>query len=412
MQKSTNNKKSSKKQFKLDWKILVAAISLVVLVGIGIGVAAAVKKSKAKVLDVAFYNLPSEISDAIKIEIEKAYAGKKKYAVLEKSLLDEEKIARKYDLFFAWKGATSDSLLKFSKLLPPGCGAEMPESIFADSKTSVPLLLDHFQISYNDTIRHKARIRYPENMNHLNIYLDWIKDYVKYPFYAAGGNDEILYALTSCFIESYVGASGYADFVEKVDSVSDLKSLIDVEFKAKDGSSCTLREVLDVLREWQADGLLPENWLAAQDNDVKNFLEDNLIGVMFTSLSRFRKLPHTSATQFAVDRFPVFNTGVSHGILAPSLVCLNLSDSNRFDDVIYALVSETVQTDLSMNTGFAPVSRTARSYDIQADDVRFLSAACAGGPKTDVGNALFKIEDKKYKDLINQIRFYLKTGIV
>lgn len=404
-----SQKKSIKKQFKINWKIVIIAGCFCVGLGIGFGIKAIVKNVKSKTLDVAFLDLPDQISAELESQIKLVYQGKINFVDIEKSAFNKNDVKKKYDILFSWENEFTNSLKSDASFVPSECGSNMPESIFAHRTTSVPLLLDHFQIAFNDTVRHKVRIRYPGNIEQFETYLNWIKKEVEYPFYCAGGDDETLYALLTCFVESYGGTDGYEKFIQILQNQKNLKDVIDVNLNGDSKNAYTLHNVLDILRGWQEEKLLPENWIASKNSDVRNFILDDYIGVLFSSLSYYRTLPYNKASQFASDRFPVANMAASHSLIAPAVIGMKLTKNERFDSVFTTLTDTDVQTELSMSTTYAPVASYARVYDRQADDVRFLAAACAGGPKPIAGNVMNK---EAYDSMIHQIRYYIKTGII
>lgn len=388
--------KDSKKKF------IIIAVCFCVALGIGFGIKAVVKSIQSKVLDVAFLDLPDQITVELETQIKKIYQGKIKFYDLDKSSFNTNKAIKKYDYFFSWENEITESLKDVASFIPPECASYMPDSIFARRTTSVPLLLNHFQVAYNDTVRHAAKIRYPASMEQFEIYLNWIKEYVLYPFYCAGGDDETLCALLTCFVESFGGTESYERLCKVLDGQQMLKDVVDVSLNEKAGN-VSLHTVLDILRKWQDAKLLPENWIASTKNDVKNFILDDCIGVLFSTLSYYRTIPNNKVSMFAADRFPVNNMTTSHSIIAPTVIGMQFTKSSVFGDVLTKLVTDDVQSELSLTTTYAPVASHARVYDRQADDVRFLAAACAGGPKP-----VCNISE----ELLRQIRYYIKTGII
>ena len=94
-------------------------------------------------------------------------------------------------------------------------------------------------------------------------------------------------------------------------------------------------------------------------------------------------------------------------MIAPSVVVIKKTKNELFDSVINEIVNDKIQTQLSKNSKWGPVSLKSQAYDRQADDVRFWASSCKGGQTPDLFNAVFQLEKDRSDEFANQIRNYL-----
>ena len=67
-----------------------------------------------------------------------------------------------------------------------------------------------------------------------------------------------------------------------------------------------------------------------------------------------------------------------------------------------------VQSEMSNSTMLGPVHYRAECYDLQADDVRFWAASCAGGAVPDLSLAVYQRKPDLQAKIAGEIRGYLK----
>ena len=65
-------------------------------------------------------------------------------------------------------------------------------------------------------------------------------------------------------------------------------------------------------------------------------------------------------------------------------------------------------TEMAMKTMLAPVHYRAETYDIQADDVRFWAASCAGGAMPDPALSIYQRKPEALAEMAREIRSYLR----
>ena len=404
-----------KDKLKKYWKeILILVLSFILGLFEVISFVEYQKANSAKNLDVAFYQLPKNLVDEIQKRVTSLYDGAITFTDISELEYNEKDIAKKYELVFAKNGEATARLEKYAEDLPVEWYAGMPTSLRRSAGKVLPFALDHYEMAYYKDGREKAGLDFPMSIPELQDYLKTMKGYVFSPFFCAGGEDEVLLAFVGALIEGFGGTASYNKVVSLLLKKPSLAQNIDEELSASKNSSdkFTLRAILDMLRGWQNDGLVHPNWYAGKHGDLTAFMEDNQVGVMFTSLSVHRTIPYKSVKKFDADRVPVFTTKIDHGVIAPSYVAMKLTKYPYFDEILKDLVTDSSQKDLSMLSKLGPVSSRSQAYDRQADDVRFLAASCKDGPLPALGDAVFQTNPEAAHKFAEEIRTYLRLGVL
>jgi hypothetical protein len=422
--KKNSGKKSNKFQefllafkdkLKKYWKeILILVLSFILGLFELISFVEYQKANNAKNLDVAFYQMPKNLVDEIQKRVTSLYDGAITFTDISDLEFNEKDVAKKYELIFTKNGNVTARLEKYAEDLPVEWYAGMPTSLRRSAGKVLPFALDHYEMAYYKDGREKAGLDFPMSIPELQDYLKTMKGYVFSPFFCAGGEDEVLLAFVGALIEGFGGTASYDKAVSLLLKKPSLAQNIDEELSVSKNSSdkFTLRAILDMLRGWQNDGLVHPNWYAGKHGDLTAFMEDNQVGVMFTSLSVHRTIPYKSVKKFDADRVPVFTTRIDHGVIAPSYVAMKLTKYPYFDEILKDLVTDSSQKDLSMLSKLGPVSSRSQAYDRQADDVRFLAASCKDGPLPAIGDAVFQTNPEAAHKFAEEIRTYLRLGVL
>ena len=372
------------------------------------------RANSAKNLDVAFYQVPQYMIDEIQKKVTSLYDGAITFTDISELEFNEKNIEKKYELVFAKNGNATTRLEKYAEDLPVEWYGGMPSSLRRSAGKVLPLVMDHYEMAYYREGMQKAELDYPLSIPELQDFLKTMKGYVFSPFFCAGGEDDVLLAFTGALVEGFGGTESYKKAVSLLLKKPSLAQTIDEELSVskKAGDKFTLRAILDMLRSWQSDGLVHPNWYVGRNGDLTAFMEDNQVGVMFTSLTNHRTIPYKVVRKFEADRVPVFTTSIDHGVIAPSYVAMKFTRYSYFDEILKDLVTDSTQKDLSMTTKLGPVSSRAQAYDKQADDVRFLAASCKDGPLPALGDAVFQTNPEAAHKFAEEIRTYLRLGVL
>ena len=388
------------------------ALLLLLVAGLGLLISKQSKKAAEQTLNLAFYNLPEKVTKALEEDISKAGFTRVHFKNLSLEEIISEKTTKNFDMIFTFDGVTAANLKdkganfsgKLFNMIPTSLRRENEE----DNKKALPILLDHFEFSYNNPISQKIGMENPQTFDQLLKYLEAAKKYAFTPFFTNGGHDEILLGLISCLIEAKGGYDAYSDFVKNVRKNPSLENIINL--KLGKAGQVSLAEVLKLLRSWAENGIVHPNWYYGKYRDVIAFIEDGQVALLFTKLSVHRTIPYKLIRNFSTERAPVQSASVDHAVIAPAIYAVKLSRKSINDKVLLALLSEDGQSSLSMKTQLGPVALRGESYDVQADDVRFFAASCRYGSRPGILLDAFTPASESSKKLCEGIRSYLSSG--
>lgn len=384
-------------------KIIITSIILAVAVVAAISTVLVLKKKKAdKTVNIAFYGLSENYINLIKEYIPVSEDVILNYTVLADGKFDAGIVKSKYDMLFTWKGEITDILSESAEEIPGKILENIPRSL--RNKHCLPILLDHYELNFYTKVVEDTGIEPYSNYKSFMEYLTQAKAYVFVPFFMAGGNDRALFAFIGSIIESQGGLQAYNKFLEVLKTSENLDSMLDADL----GSNVTLRSVLDMLQSWPTEGLTHPAWFSGNETDVVVFSDDNQVGSFFTNLITHRKMAYKTISKFETIAFPRASENMDHGIIAPAICGMLLSDNGNSKKILKELMTEDVQSVMSDKSMLAPVHYRAETYDRQADDVRFWTASCAGGALPDPALAVFQKNPDSLAVLAKEIRNYLK----
>ena len=177
----------------------------------------------------------------------------------------------------------------------------------------------------------------------------------------------------------------------------------------KDLAGITLREILDMLKNWPSEGYTHPDWHKGRGNDLTYFAQEKQLSVFFTLLSEHRKISYNVVKNFVSAKSFSDKSANDYGIIAPAVSAMLISDNSNCKRYLAEFLSLDNQMDLSNKTMLAPVHYQAEAYDRQADDVRFWAASCAGGALPDIYNAVYQRKTAALEKMAADIREYVKT---
>ena len=417
MSNTKNSNSNSSKSVNSKKGILIIVGCAVVFVAVAIVTIFLALNRKKNTFDVGFYQVPENISTFIEKRISQLYTEKLTFSQIEDSELSEKKFGTKYDIIFCPNGSFVESVSKYTKRNSPSLYSNMPRAITDKTQITVPLILDYYEFAYYRPSRASAVSDIPQTMDDFESYLEKSKKAVFTPFFCAGGDDKTLLALVSVFVESYGGSSAYNDFVQLVQKEAKLKSVSKKKFQfaGENSKSFTIIDILDIFRGWKDKEMVHPDWYSANFNDVKAFMEEKQIGVAFMPLSLHRTISYKVIRDFESDRIPIYSAKDNynnHGLIAPEYVGIKFSNDARCDEIFADLVEENAQTNFSDQTKLAPINSRCAAFDRQSDDARFFAAACKDGPIPPLYNAAFQTNEKALHEFAEQIRTYLRLGVL
>ena len=367
---------------------------------------------------VGFYGISPEYRDAI----QHLSAGDEAFADVDWRVLSEEdvlsrRLSRKTDLLISYNGFLTDSLAHKAIPLPVSLSFRFPRSIQGSSFFStdssgearefriMPILLNHYETAYFEVLQKRSGLAYPRTLEELVEYAATCREWVETPMVCAGGNDENLFMMISLLAESLAGAEGYNRLVHDLRDRKDFNQTLDLPIGGNAPGGATFGTLLDILKEWQTEGLLLPDWYDADDRLVTVFMEDNHAALVFMSLEEHRRKPFQTIKYFQANPFPSAN-GVKEATVEPAISALCFRDTEETGALLDLFSSGPGQEALSAATQLAPATMKGVAFDIQADDARYFAAASLGGPVPGLGRAVF-LKESDRTAIALQIRNYL-----
>ena len=384
---------------KKTWILIAAGAALLISAAVLIFVA----RANSKTIRVAFYGADKKSQDAIKLEIGKMELSRVRYYVLDEGEPLPNNAIKKYSILIAKNSFDLNSRAESFVPIKESLFEALPISIrkatvYGQVHYAIPLLLDHFEISYYQPVQKNLGLRPPASYGELLRYLEALKKEVEIPLVCAGGDDSELFGFVSAMAELLYGADDYKKAVAVLRESSNMN---------KNDLPEAITRVLDEIKAMRERGLLFARWTQTSKNDIKYFMREGKVGSAAMYLSRRREVEYNLIKYFDSAFFPRYKNTVDHGLIAPQIVALLLNGSKDSSLILGQLVSSEVQAELSNISQLAPTALRSESYDRQADDVRFWAASCAAGPLNSIEQECEASAERRHT-LAQKIRAYLE----
>lgn len=134
--------------------------------------------------------------------------------------------------------------------------------------------------------------------------------------------------------------------------------------------------VAEMIKKWEKNGILHNQWREFTKEDVSNFLENGLTGASILPLSEHREYPVEIISNFTAVKFPGLNsTAASPMLVIPTMVYQGKNANLLSSRILKSLFSKETQRALTYTTGLSPVHSNMIPMDKQASDVRYWAAA-------------------------------------
>ena len=388
---------------KTVFSILAAFCGLMIVIGAIIGVRIIKKRRADRTVRVAFYGLSEDMCAMLKEKIPQEENIILEFDVISENAFDAGLVKDKYDMLFTWRGQITDSLQASAEDIPQRVLETMPTAL--RNKKCVPILLDHCELAYYTKTLKETGLEIPASFKDYQAFLNAAKSKVFSPYFCNGAEDRIMIDFIGALVMAQGGLKAYNKLIDELRINNSLDAVLDVKLDEKE---CTLRSILDMLKNWPKEGLTHPSWYNGRGNDLLFFAEDAQLGSFFTLLSEHRKIPYNVIKNYESAMFPVNVSPANYGLIAPALSGMLLSDNSNAKRYIANFFIEETQTEFSDKTNLAPVHSRAQAYDRQADDVRFWAASCAGGAVPDLYLAAYQRRPEELKKLCGEVRSYVR----
>lgn len=343
--------------------------------------------------------LPSEVLSVLE------NAPVLEFVTLTDEQVEKSKFTEEIDVLITQTGALTTGLMTKSVAETAEIAARFPRTtqdspyFSLDGQMFVmPLFLDHFETSYYTILLEEMSADLPYYLADFADYAQRIKEKIAYPVIAAGADDTVLFSMVSALVESVAGAEGYNQLVRDISEIADkglsYDKVLELQLKGDAPDGIVFSDILQVFRNWRSDGIMLGNWYETQETTLRVFMEDYHTGIIEMMLSQHRKMPYPMIKYYESTQFPA-DTSMNRALIAPSVSCMLFTGKDSVRAFADALSSADEQENLSVATQLAPTTLRGQSFDIQADDVRFMAATSEGGPVPELGRAAFSSSEKR-----------------
>ncbi len=412
-------------KIKLSLKNIVLSVS--VLIVITILIAITILGIKNKKPTAVFYGISERNVSEITKVLQSTYSRKNKklpYNIIvlnsKESLESALKKAKKADLLFMYNGANAEYAASLNKKRHLGFDAtildEMSSSIrncvlVSDEKIScVPLLIDHYEVDVNLSKFTSSGIPAIETLSDLELLATKTKSSTMAPIVIPVGNAYDFVNIFGALVEATSGTQAYLNAASKIRNNISQGKISQAEFQKliseMDSQGSELYAALSLLKKWIAIEILPKNLLQLSNDDIKNFMSSNLTAISFMNLSQHRTFERETISKFSSIFIPPADISMNSNrrLCAPVILAIQLKKNKTVKNSVQKMAT-SLQGELSMKTGLAPVARSSRIPDKQADDVRYWVAS-SGTPV--YGFSELFVNESTRTSFANALKSFLK----
>ena len=305
----------------------------------------------------------------------------------EKTLDEQKNLLNKCSLLIFTNDAESQNYLeKKSKALSISFTEGFPSSIISSLTISekntvkiLPFLYDFYEID----------VHYPtflkSGQKNVDVFLDLIelawreKDSTRAPLLIPIANDSLFLDYVGVIAEALCGYEAYENMIKEMMAFGtgtgkeDFQETLTKYLEENQPLGKAAAEIKSLLRS----GILPRESLKLNEKDILFYLENELCGIAFTSLSQHRQIPSRSAANYTSIYCPSTEFTPERKFAAVQFSVTALKSKKSTEKLIKNLVT-SYQNTLATESGLAPVQKNSAVPDHQADDVRFWLAASKG----------------------------------
>ncbi len=373
-------------------------------------------------MEVGFYGLSENVESTL-IDWLNARNIDWKPVVYDPSIPLEDQLSTpaKQNLLFTTDSKNMDDIAPFVRTAKTDNLLLMPISIRTAIKTgnrltATPVLLDHFQLSYNVNALRNLSSSIPANFTDFeavsqNMLNNRQGNTSVAPILCAGGNDDDLVQFFSAMLETMHGVGNYEIaqvYLEQ--SLQEIRRGDELTTSSFD-SFFELGQVYETLRYiamWKQNGYLSSAWLSLTRDDIERAMTNNSALFAFLPFSAYENLSQTTKNNYAPWYMPSGGIRETRYLVAPSVVVMEFSyvksplqsarqsakKNNLAASIISELVSGFAQAQLSEATNLVPVNATATIQEEGPGETRQLFTL-ADGIISDIATATFAQQSDK-----------------
>ncbi len=392
-------------------KIVVAITILIIfLIALLIGILAAVSHKPTA----AFYGISERNRNAISEVLQTTYTRKNKNSLPfnivvfdDSNSLEKELKKNRADIVFINCGANAEfaelralkkrTYFDFSVLNGMSNSIKQVAPVQNNKVLAVPLLVDNYELDVNLERFNATNIKNLKNLADLEQYSRFTKSSSPYSLVFPAGDDEYLINVFGAFVEATSGRNAWLSAEIKIrDAISTSKgnynSYVQI-IRELSSEGAEFYNAVNLIKDWHKSEILPKNFLQINIRDVKSFVASKLCSSAIITLSDHRTFDRTEIASYTSVYIPSVNENSERSFSSPVLLGISLSKNKVARNAISKL-ADSLQSQLSIKTGLAPVQANCSVPDVQADDVRYWVAA-SNPPLPAFSDALFTTKQQK-----------------
>ncbi len=373
-------------------------------------------------MEVGFYGLPENTVSVITKWLDNRNIDWKPVIFdSSKPLEDQLKAPVQQNLLFTTDGKNMDTIASYVRTAKTNNLMLMPIPIRISVQTgsrltATPILLDHFQLSYNIEALRNTGYSLPTNfVDFETIAQDLVLGQQGVssiaPILCAGGNDDDLLMFFTSMIETLHGIDNYEIVQAFLDQLVQEQKGKEIQSTSYFNSFFELpqvEETLEYILLWEQRRFLSSSWLSLSRDDIARAMENETAFFTFMPFSVYETLSQRVKTVYAPWYMPSGGTRDSRYLVAPSVVVMEFSyvkspfqsarqagkKNELAASLIEELVSGFVQTELSEESSLVPVNASALIDEMGAGETRQMFSL-SDGIIADIGtNTFTRLSDK------------------
>ena len=377
--------------------------------------------AKYNTMKVAFYGLSENVETVLTSWLDERNINWQP-VVLDPTIPVNEQIQGPVEenLLFIQDGANLDTVAplartaKTSNLMP--LTVSLRTSVKTNNRlTATPLLIDHYQMSYNNDKLSELGSAPPTNLTSLEALCETFLENrtdasFSSPIICAGGNDNELSKFFSALLETVTGIDNYS--IAQMTLVENPELFFDLP---------QVYETLEYIVKLENNGFLSSNWLNISSENLINAVENNSPLFAFMPFSSFQALSESAKSTNEVWYMPSGKNRETRYLIADIVTVMEFSfvksplqsarqasvKNELAASIIKELGSGLTQSNISTETNLCPVNASAQIENLQTAETREL-LSLADGAIGDLASSTFTTNEQKAL-FANQIRQAIAT---
>ncbi len=388
--------------------VIIIALTMYILAG-----------AKFNTMKVAFYDLPENVEGLLINWLDERNINWKP-VLLDSQIPVNEQIKGPVaeNLLFIQDGANLDAISPLVRTAKSSNLLSLPVSLRTSVKTknrltATPILMDHYQMVYNNEKLAELGALPPTNLVSLEaICNSFIENREKgsfsSPITCAGGNDNDLAKFFSALIETVTGVENYTIAQMILTDTIDKDGNINTELLEDFFNLPQVYQTLEYILHLENNRFLSSNWLNITSDNITNALKNNSPLFAFMPFSSFQNSSGKTKDVYEVWYMPSGKNRESRYLVADIVAIMEFSyvksplqsarQASVKNELAASLITELgssfTQSKISNQANLCPVNASAQIENLQTAETREL-LSLANGVIGDLSSSTFTTNEQK-----------------